>query len=132
MIEIFDVFPIFFLAMFVVVFGVIIYTAVKGAQERRANHAAPVLEVAATVTVKRPHVSSVVRQNRVEEVPAQNITTHTTYYVTFQVKSGDRMEFQVSDQAYGLLAEGDSGTLTFQGTRYLGFVRASQEKMGAY
>ena len=47
----------------------------------------------------------------------------TTYYVTFQVESGDRMEFHVSGQEYGLLAEGDRGKVTFQGTRYLGFAR---------
>ncbi|NMA03148.1 MAG: DUF2500 domain-containing protein, partial [Clostridiales bacterium] len=40
------------------------------------------------------------------------------YYVTFQVESGDRMEFRVSGKEYGLLAEGDVGKLTFQGTRY--------------
>ena len=50
-------------------------------------------------------------------------SSSTTYYVTFQVDSGDRMEFSVSGQEYGLLAEGDRGKLTFQGTRYLGFER---------
>jgi hypothetical protein len=49
--------------------------------------------------------------------------TSTTYYVTFQVESGDRMEFHVSGEEYGLLVEGDYGDLSFQGTRYLGFVR---------
>ena len=50
-------------------------------------------------------------------------TTSTTYYVTFQVESGDRMEFSVSGPEYGMLAEGDRGNLSFQGTRYLGFER---------
>ena len=49
--------------------------------------------------------------------------TNTTYYVTFEVESGDRMEMCVDGQQYGMLAEGDSGKLTFQGTRYLGFDR---------
>ena len=49
--------------------------------------------------------------------------TFTSYYVTFQVESGDRMEFEISDMEYGMLAEGDSGELTFQGTRYLNFQR---------
>lgn len=44
-------------------------------------------------------------------------------YVTFQVESGDRMELNVSGTEYGMLIEGDYGELTFQGTRYLGFVR---------
>ena len=48
----------------------------------------------------------------------------TTYYVTFQVESGDRMELHVAGHEYGMLIEGDRGMLTFQGTRYLGFERS--------
>ena len=40
------------------------------------------------------------------------------------MESGDRMELRVSGREYGLLAEGDRGQLTFQGTRYLSFVRS--------
>ena len=47
----------------------------------------------------------------------------TWYYVTFEVESGDRMEFSVDGREYAMLAEGDTGKLTFQGTRYLSFVR---------
>ena len=50
-------------------------------------------------------------------------TTSTSYYATFQVESGDRMELSMTGTEYGLLAEGDRGKLTFQGTRYLGFER---------
>lgn len=49
--------------------------------------------------------------------------TSTSYYITFQVESGDRMEFLVPSAEYGLLVPGDRGRLTFQGTRYLGFAR---------
>ena len=56
-------------------------------------------------------------------VEAHHMTTSTRYYVTFQVESGDRMEFSVSGREYGLLVEGDTGRLTFQGTRYLGFTQ---------
>jgi len=49
--------------------------------------------------------------------------TSTSYYITFQVDSGDRMEFHVAGQEYGMLIEGDRGMLSFQGTRYLGFQR---------
>lgn len=54
-------------------------------------------------------------------------TSSSTYYVTFQVESGDRMEFAVSGNEYGMLVEGDKGSLTFQGTRYLSFLRDGQE-----
>ena len=50
-------------------------------------------------------------------------STSTTYYVTFQVESGDRMELHLSGCEFGMLAEGDKGKLSFQGTRYLGFER---------
>ena len=33
------------------------------------------------------------------------------------------MEMNVGGQDYGMLAEGDVGKLTFQGTRYLNFER---------
>jgi hypothetical protein len=33
------------------------------------------------------------------------------------------MEFSVYGEEYGMLAEGDEGKLTFQGSRYLGFER---------
>ena len=51
-------------------------------------------------------------------------STSTSYYVTFQVESGDRMELHMAGHEYGMLVEGDRGKLTFQGTRYLGFERA--------
>ena len=46
-----------------------------------------------------------------------------TYHVTFEVESGDRMELKVSRNEYGMLVVGDSGRVSFQGTRYLGFER---------
>lgn len=49
--------------------------------------------------------------------------SRTHYYVTFEVESGDRMELGMDGPAFGMLAEGDRGKLTFQGTRYLGFQR---------
>lgn len=43
--------------------------------------------------------------------------------MTFEVESGDRMEFAVRGQDYGMLVEGDTGRLGFQGTRFLDFER---------
>jgi Uncharacterized protein conserved in bacteria (DUF2199)/Protein of unknown function (DUF2500) len=37
--------------------------------------------------------------------------------------TGDRREFSISGNEYGMLAEGDEGRLTYQGTRYRGFER---------
>lgn len=54
---------------------------------------------------------------------ASGTRTHTDYYATFEVESGDRMELAVASDEFGYLAEGDMGTLTFQGTDFLGFAR---------
>lgn len=82
------------------------------------NNHSPRLMVEATVVSKRTSVS---HHHHSGDMP--HPTTSTSYYVTFEVESGDRMEFPVSGSEYGLLAEGERGKLTFQGTRYLGFVR---------
>ena len=41
----------------------------------------------------------------------------------YSVVGGDRMELRLSGTEYGQLAEGDTGRLSFQDTRYLGFER---------
>ena len=50
-------------------------------------------------------------------------STYTRYFVTFELDNGKRLEFSVKDPEYGMLAEGDRGRLSWQGTRYLGFER---------
>ena len=99
--------------MFVLVFGIIIVTMVRGVGEWNKNNHSPKLTVPVTVVAKRSDVDRGI----------ETMHTFTSYYVTFQVESGDRMEFEVSDMEYGMLAEGDRGMLTFQGTRYLSFQR---------
>jgi hypothetical protein len=80
--------------------------------------------VDATVVSKRSSVSHY-HHNSGANNPSY-MSSSTTYYVTFQVASGDRMEFMVRDTEYGMLVEQDTGKLTFQGTRYLGFERGTE------
>lgn len=109
----FSIMQVIMLLVFVLVLGSIIVTLIRGVGEWNKNNQSPKLTVPATVVAKRSDV-----HRGIETMP-----TFTSYYVTFQVESGDRMEFEVSDMEYGMLAEGDSGELTFQGTRYLNFQR---------
>ena len=109
----FNIMRIMVPAMFVLVFGVIIVTMVRGIGEWNKNNHSPKLSVPVTVVAKRSDVHRGI----------ETMHTFTSYYVTFQVESGDRMEFEISDMEYGMLAKGDSGELTFQGTRYLNFQR---------
>ena len=108
--------------MCVLVFGIIIVTLVRGIGEWNKNNHSPKLIVPATVVSRRTAVS---HHHHGSEM--HHTHTSTSYYATFQVESGDRMEFAVSGMEYGMLAEGDRGMLTFQGTRYLNFRREGTE-----
>ena len=117
-------FGMFFLVFFLAL-GMIIFSFIKGIGQWNKNNHSPRLTVDALVVTKRMDVSHRRHVNAGDHTGAHryHTTTSTFYYVTFQVDSGDRMEFQVSGPEYGLLAEGDRGRLSFQGTRYLGFQR---------
>ena len=101
--------PILSLAIFGLAFGIIISTLVKGAKQNRQNNASPRVTAQAQVVTKRTHV--------------RGDHAHTTYFATFQFESGDRLELQIPRDRFGYLVEGDQGKLTFQGTRFLDFLR---------
>lgn len=116
----FDLFGVMFTLVFVLVISMFVVTAVKGISQWNKNNHSPRLTVPATIVAKRTNVSHHHHNNGT----GMHHTTHsTTYYVTFQVESGDRMELHVAGHEYGMLIEGDCGNLSFQGTRYLGFER---------
>lgn len=114
----FTIFPLIFGIVFIAVLGIILVTAVRGIGQWHKNNQSPVLTVEATMVTKRTNVS------RHHSAGTDHHHTSTTYYATFEVASGDRMELPVSAQEYGILVEGDQGKLTFQGTRYHSFERA--------
>lgn len=49
--------------------------------------------------------------------------TRTSYYVTFEFRDGSRTELEVKPKAHAMIVEGDTGELSYQGTRFRGFVR---------
>ena len=116
----FGIFGIMFTVVFLLVIGTFIVILVKGIGEWNKNNHSPKLTVPAVIVAKRTNVS---RHRHGGTDGLHHHHTSTTYYVTFQVDSGDRMEFRISGQEYGLLVEGDRGNVSFQGTRYLGFDR---------
>ena len=115
----FSIFPVIWSIMFLLIFGLIIVTIVRGLKQWNKNNHSPRLTVDARVLAKRHDVSR--RRSAGEH---HHYHTTNSYFVTFEVSSGDRMELQLQGHEYGLLIEGDTGKLTFQGTRYLGFERA--------
>ena len=106
--------------MFFLILGMFVFAFVKGISEWNKNNHSPRLIVEATVVAKRNHVS---HHHNNHGTGAGHSSSTTSYYVTFEVETGDRMELQVRGSEFGLLVEGDYGKLMFQGTRYLGFER---------
>lgn len=122
----FGLFGIMFFLVFVLIIGTFIVTFVKGVSQWNRNNQSPRLTVEALVAAKRMDVSHHRHANAGDATGAHgyHTTSSSSYYVTFQVESGDRMELLVDGNEYGMLVEGDTGKLSFQGTRYLGFARS--------
>ena len=120
----FSIMQVIMLLVFVLVLGSIIVTLIRGVGEWNKNNQSPKLTVPAKVVSRRTAVS---HHHHHQGNGMHHTHTATSYYATFQVESGDRIEFLVSGTEYGMLAEGDSGELTFQGTRYLNFRREGAE-----
>ena len=115
---IFDFFGSVLPVFFVVVIGIVLLSAGKGIVQWNRNNRQPLLTVDSRIVSKRSEVKHSHHQDEV--TPSRS---RTLYYMTFEVESGDRLEFAVSGSEFGFCAEGDEGRLSFQGTRYLKFER---------
>jgi hypothetical protein len=103
--------------LFIILFFATFFTIlIPNVAEWFKNNDSPRLTVPAKVVTKRSS-----HHHHHHSHGGMHHSTH--YHVTFEVESGDRMELSVSGHEYGMLAESDTGRLTFQGTRYLGFER---------
>lgn len=97
-------------------FSVLIISSFWGDNVKRENNekyiaSQPIITKNARVITKRLYVGG--NRNR----------THTSYYVTFELSDGKRVEYLVTPEEYGLLVEGDKGKLSTQLTEYRGFKR---------
>ena len=116
---VFSVVPVLVFIGFITVFGLIIYSVIMSHKQYRKNNNAPILTVAATVVDKRSRVGHSGGNAEMETSSSH----YTDYFVTFEVESKSRLEFEVQDNEYGFLVKGDQGKLTFQGTRFISFER---------
>ena len=110
-------FPLIFLAFFIMFFVILFMNISKGISTWKCNNNSPRLTVEAKVVAKRDEFY------RGHHSSHHHTASRTTYYVTFEFESGDRLELEVDGSEYGMVVEGDNGKLTFQGTRFLGFER---------
>ena len=119
----FNIIELLFPVIFILIFIMIIFTLAKGISTWHKNNNSPRLTVSARIVAKRQNTTYQNHPNAGDTSGAHgyHTTSSTTYYVTFQVESGDIIEMSVSGSEYGKLTEGYEGKLTFQGTRYLQF-----------
>jgi len=108
------VMPIFLIVMF----GILAVSAGRGLLQWSRNNSSPMLTIPARIVSKRCEV----KQQQAQEENGSSRTS-TTYYLTYELENGNRLEFKVDGYDYGMSAEGDKGMLTYQGTRYYGFMR---------
>lgn len=106
---------IFIMFIFIAILSInLIYLIVNNIMQWKDNNASPVSSVHAMVVSKHMDVHDYPQENG----PSY---TSTNYFVTFELENGRRLEFKVKSKESRILVERDIGTLTHQGTRYLGF-----------
>lgn len=101
-------FPLIFLSIWIVLLVCII---AKSIGQYIENENAPILTMSATIVDMRKRIHH-----------HHNHHSHA-YHVTFETENGERLELRVRRSEYNALSVGDRGTLTHQGTRYMGFER---------
>jgi len=110
----FSIVPIFIGIIFVIVIGTILLRLLNFTKQKTKSKES----VGASIISKRQHVWS--RSNN-----SSMGGSSTTYYATFELECGNRVEYMVPSNQIGVLVEGDVGTLTHQGTLFVGFSRMS-------
>lgn len=117
----FGAFSVIFTIILVLLVCIFLFVIIRGLLQWNKNNNSPKLTVNAQVVGKRIEVSH--HHHNHGAGNSMHFSSSTWYYVTFQVESGDRIELAVNGYQYGMIAEGDLGRLTFQGTRYIDFIR---------
>ncbi|AQT86484.1 hypothetical protein B1222_22145 [Paenibacillus larvae subsp. pulvifaciens] len=121
----FDVMENMFSIMFTVVAVIIAITGFRMYREWSYTNKQPLLTVDAYVVSKRHHTTS----HTHNQDGHMHHNTDTSYFVTFEVESGDRIEMRIQGTEFGQLAEGDWGRLTFQGNRFHRFERRAKSRL---
>ena len=117
----FNLIPYFIGGVFLLVFGAIAFAIISGIAQWMKDNAAPVETFEARVIARRTKATQ--HQSTSDTTHSASRWTSYSYFATFEYSNGQRREFGIAESEYGVLIEGDKGTLTFQGSRYKGFAR---------
>lgn len=97
------------------------YVIIRGLTQWTRNNASPLETVPATVVTKRTEQG--MSSSSTTSGSTMSRSASTFYFATFEMADGSRIELPLRAQDYAMLADGDRGQLTHQGTRFKGFAR---------
>ncbi|MFD1955074.1 DUF2500 domain-containing protein [Paenibacillus thailandensis] len=107
------IFTFFFFLIAAVIAGTFLFIVVRGLRTWSSNNAAEPETRSCKVAAKRTEVWG----------GSGDSSANTSYFITFEFHDGSRKELPVRGADYGMIAEGDYGIVTFQGTRFKHFDR---------
>ncbi|EBG6973601.1 DUF2500 domain-containing protein [Salmonella enterica subsp. enterica] len=112
--------PIFFIIIIALIVVAASFRFVQQRREKAANEAAPLQQKQVVVSNKREKPVNDRRSHQQEVSPAG---TSMRYEVSFKpLNGGLEKTFRLQAQQYHALTVGDQGTLSYKGTRFVGFV----------
>lgn len=101
--------------LFMVVLALFATVIVKSVSRWSRNNRSPVVTTMARLVTKRSQTYG----------GSGESGAGTAYFATFETPAGERFELPVPARESGLIAEGDTGELTYQGTRFKSFARTT-------
>ncbi|EEC0161470.1 DUF2500 domain-containing protein [Salmonella enterica subsp. enterica] len=112
--------PLFFIIIIALIVVAASFRFVQQRREKAANEAAPLQQKQVVVNNKREKPVNDRRSRQQEVSPAG---TSMRYEVSFKpLNGGLEKTFRLQAQQYHALTVGDQGTLSYKGTRFVGFV----------
>ncbi|EDJ9369213.1 DUF2500 domain-containing protein [Salmonella enterica] len=112
--------PLFFIIIIALIVVAASFRFVQQRREKAANEAAPLQQKQVVVSNKREKPVNDRRSRQQEVSPAG---TSMRYEVSFKPLNGSlEKTFRLQAQQYHALTVGDQGTLSYKGTRFVGFV----------
>ncbi|EGB4619023.1 DUF2500 domain-containing protein [Salmonella enterica] len=112
--------PLFFIIIIALIVVAASFRFVQQRREKAANEAAPLQQKLVVVSNEREKPVNDRRSRQQEVSPAG---TSMRYEVSFKpLNGGLEKTFRLQAQQYHALTVGDQGTLSYKGTRFVGFV----------
>ena len=112
--------PLFFIVIIVLIVVAASFRFVQQRREKADDDTAPLVQKQVVVSNKREKVLNDRRSRQQAVLPAGS---EMRYDVSFKPQQGGlEMSFRVEAEQYHQLTVGDKGTLSYKGSRFVGFV----------